>query len=391
MALTEFQVKNAKPGEKSYQLPDREGLYLEVKPSGSKLWRFRYRFKGKEHRLSLGEYPYIGLKEARDIHFGMRRDIARGQDPKVVRDAVRQQDEAAVKNTFEAVAREWLGVNKDKWVLNHLHTIEQRLEKNILPWLGSRSLDTITPSEVLEVMRRIEARGANETAHRCRNICSQIFRYGMVTERCSRDPCEALRGALAPVQKEHMAAVTDPAEVGRILRMIHAYQPGSIVGAALRLHPLLFCRPGELRQMEWSQVDLGAAEWRFTLSKTQQAHITPLSRQAVAILQELYPVTGSGRYVFPSARMSSRPMSNMACLVALRSMGITQEEMTNHGWRAVARTLLDERLNFAPHLIEQQLGHIVRDPLGRAYNRTTHLESRRQMMQVWADYLDSLR
>jgi len=387
MALTELSIKRAKPGDKPFQLPDQGGLYLEVKPNGSKLWRFRYRFQGQERRLSLGEYPYITLKEARERHYEMKRQIARGQDPKLVRDS----QSVASTHTLATVAKEWLEVSRDKWVPNHRKTIEQRLEKNILPWLGSRQLDTITPSEILDVLRRIEARGAYETAHRCLNVCSQIFRYGMITERCDRDPCQSLSKALTPAQEKHMAAVTDPQEVGRILKMIDSYQPGSIVGAALRLHPLLFCRPGELRQMQWSEVDFDAAEWRFILSKTKQPHITPLSRQALFILKDLYPLTGSGRYVFPSARMSTRPMSNMACLVALRAMGITQEEMTNHGWRATARTILDETLGFPPHLIEQQLGHSVRDPLGRAYNRTTHLEARREMMQKWADFLESLK
>jgi len=385
MALTDVAIRNAKPKDKSYQMPDRDGLYLEVRPNGSKLWRFRYRFRGREHRLGLGKYPYIGLKEAREIHLAMRRQIALGRDPKLVREAERK----ASVNTFGAVAEEWLKIHQHKWAPSHTKAIRQRLDKNLLPWLGSRPIEDITPPDILEILRRIEARGAYETARRCLGICSQIFDFAQATGRCSRDPCHGLNKALAPAKPQHMAAPTDPAEVGRILRLIHAY-PG-VVGAALRIHPYLFCRPGELRQMRWADIDFDAAEWRFTLSKTSVPHITPLSRQALSILKELRPITGHTPWVFPSTRSDSRPMSSMAMLVAMRSIGIQKNELVSHGWRATARTLLEEVLGFAPHLIEQQLGHTVRDPLGRAYNRTTHLEARRTMMETWADYLDSLR
>ncbi len=386
MALTESALKNAKPRDRSYQMPDGDGLYLEVKPNGSKLWRFRYRFRGQEHRLSLGEYPYISLKEARETHFIMRQQLARRQNPKLMRDV-----ERAVTTTFGEVAGEWLRINYGKWSESHVKSVKQRLDKNILPWLGHRPIGDITPAEVLEVMRRIEGRGAYGTAHRCLSLCGQVFRYGIVSQKCSSDPSTGLSKALAPAATQHMAAITDPTELGRVLRMIFAYHPGTIVGSALRLHPYLFCRPGELRQMRWEEIDFDAGEWRFTLSKTHEAHITPLSQQSLSILKGIYPITGSGKYVFPSARSNHRPMSNMAMLVALRTMGITKEELTSHGWRATARTLLEEVLGYPPHLIEQQLGHTVRDPLGRAYNRTKHLEQRRELMQTWADYLDQIR
>jgi integrase len=386
MALTESRIKNAKPQDKPYQMPDGGGLYLEVKPNGSKLWRFRYRLRGIERRLSLGEYPYVSLREARETHFTMKQQLARKQDPKSLRES-----ERAAATTFGEVALEWLRINHGNWSESHVKSVKQRLDKNLLPLLGSRPIQEITPTEVLEAVRRVEDRGAYETAHRCLNICSQIFRYGIVSQKCYQDPCAGLSKALAPVVTHHMAAITDPSELGRILRMIFAYQPGTIVGTALRLHPYLFCRPGELRQMQWAEIDFDSAEWRFILSKTKQPQIIPLSRQALNILKDIYSITGDGKYVFPSARSNHRPMSNMACLVALRAMGISREEMSNHGWRATARTLLDEALGYPPHLIEQQLGHTVRDPLGRAYNRTKHLEERRQMMQSWADYLDRLR
>ena len=268
-----------------------------------------------------------------------------------------------------------------------------RLERDIFPWMGSRPVAAITAPELLAVVRRIEQRGALESAHRTLRICGQVFRYAVATGRAQRDPTGDLRGALPPVKGGHFAAITEPKQVGPLLRVLDGYQGTLIVRCALRLAPLVFARPGELRHARWSDIDLETAEWRYTVTKTSIPHIVPLSRQAVAILRELYPLTGQGRYVFPSARTprGDRPMSDNAILAALRRMGIGKEEMTGHGFRAMARTILDEVLGFRPDFIEHQLAHAVRDPNGRAYNRTAYLPERKKMMQMWADYLDQLK
>jgi integrase len=282
--------------------------------------------------------------------------------------------------------------HEPNWAKGHSSKIIQRLERDVFPWIGDKPISTITAPQLLDVIRRIESRGVLETAHRALANCGQVFRYAVATGRAERDLSVDLRGALPPVKTQHFAAVTEPDEVARILRILNGYEGTLIVRSALRLAPLVFVRPGELRQAKWKDIDLDAAQWRFTVTKTNTQHIVPLSRQAVDILEELKPLTGSGLYVFPSARSpkGDRAMSDNAVLAAMRGMGISKKEMSGHGFRAMARTMLEEVLGFRPELIEHQLAHQVRDPNGRAYNRTAHLPEREKMMQQWANYLDNL-
>ena len=386
MPLTDTQIRNAKPREKIYKLYDGGGLYLEVSPKGGKWWRIKYRFGGKEKRLSLGVYPDVSLKDARKRRDEARKLLANDVDPGEYR-------KAAKANSFELVAREWYTKHSPNWTDSHGSRIIRRLERDIFPWIGGKAIAEITAPQLLEVIRRVEHRGALETAHRALGNCGQVFRYAIATGRAERDPSADLRGALPPVKGTHFASVTEPKEVAEILRALDGYKGTLPVRCALRLAPLVFVRPGELRHAEWADINLDAAEWRYTVSKTGTQHIVPLARQAVAILEELKPLTESGRYVFPSARnpRGDKPMSDNAILAAMRRMGIGKDEMSGHGFRAMARTILDEVLGFRPDYIEHQLAHAVRDPNGRAYNRTAHLEERRKMMQEWADYLDKLK
>ena len=391
MKLADAKVRNAKPGEKPIKLYDGRGLYLEVSPAGGKWWRFKYRFGGKEKRLSLGVYPDVKLGEARNRRDEARRLLASGIDPSVHRKAQKSALAERSANSFEVVAREWCANRDAKWSPGHGKRIQRRFERDIFPWIGGQPIAGITARELLPVMRRIESRGAVETAHRALGDCGQVFRYGVATGRCERDPTGDLRGALTPVKGEHFAATTDPTRLAEILRAIDGYQGTLTVQCAMRLAPLVFVRPGELRKAEWADIDLDAKEWRYTVTKTDTPHIVPLSRQAVQILRELHPLTGRGRFVFPGARSTSRPMSDNAVLAAMRRMGIGKDEMTGHGFRAVARTILDEELGVRTDFIEHQLAHAVRDPNGRAYNRTAHLPERRKMMQKWADYIDKIK
>lgn len=391
MSLTATAIQNAKIGDKPVRLFDGGGLYLELTPTGGKWWRFKYRYGGKEKRLSLGVFPDVTLRAARSRRDDARRLLADGIDPGENRKAVKAARADRAANSLEVVAREWHGKYSQTWVDAHGGRILRRLERDIFPWLGGRPIAEITAPELLAVIRRIENRGALETAHRALANCGQVWRYAIATGRAERDLSADLRGALPPVRGEHFAAITDPTRVGALLRAIDGYEGTATVRHALRLAPLVFVRPGELRRAEWPQIDLEAAEWRYTVTKTQTEHIVPLSTQAVAILQELHKVTGTGRYLFPGARSTKRPMSDNAILAALRRMGIEKDEMSGHGFRAMARTILDEVLGVRPDYIEHQLAHAVRDPNGRAYNRTAHLPERRKMMQQWADYLDKLR
>ncbi|MBK1655290.1 tyrosine-type recombinase/integrase [Allochromatium vinosum] len=390
MPLTDAKIRNAKPGEKPIKLFDERGLYLEVAPSGGKWWRFKYQFEGKDRRISLGVYPEIGLKEARDRRDEARKQLAEGIDPSAHRKATKAARAQANANSFEVVAREWLG-KQTQWTPEHAERTARRLEAHVFPWLGTRPVGSITPPELLAVLRRVESRGILDTAHRTLQNCGAVFRYAVATGRAERDPSGDLRGALAQAKGGHFPAVTEPDRVAELLRMIDGYQGTPAVTAALRLAPLVFVRPGELRQARWADIDLDAAEWRYTVTKTKTPHIVPLSTQAVAILRELEPITSRSAYVFPSARGADRPMSDNAILAALRRLGIPKDEMSGHGFRAMARTILDEVLGFRPDFIEHQLAHAVRDTNGRAYNRTSHLEARRLMMQGWADYLDGIK
>lgn len=401
MPLSDVLIKNAKPGPKAQRLFDGGGLYLEVAPSGGKWWRLKYRHDGKEKRLSLGTYPDTSLKDARERRDQARRDLAAGIDPGVKRKAEKETRAVLAANTFEAVAREWhQAVHVAKVSEGHAARNLLRLEQDAFPWLGSIPIADITAPKLLEALRRVEARGAIETAHRVRQVCGQVFRYGIATGRCERDPAADLRDALQPVIVTHHAAIIDPKQVGALLRAFDDYQGLPTTRAALKLAPLVFLRPGELRQAEWAEFDLDAAMWtipaaRMKRTKQQKLsgapHLVPLSSQAVAILHDLEPLTGRGRFVFPSPRGATRPMSENGVLSALRRMGFSKEEMSGHGFRAMARTLMSERLGIPEAVIEAQLAHAVKDSLGRAYNRTEFVEQRRSMMQMWADYLDSLR
>jgi len=391
MSLTDTTVRNAKPGKKPVKVFDDRGLYLEVSPAGGKWWRLKYRFDGKEKRLSLGVYPDVRLKDARERRDAARKLMSDGIDPSENRKAQKSARADLTANTFEVVSREWFAKYSATWASSHSDRIIRRFERDVFPWIGARPIAEIVAPEILTVLRRIEARGAPETAHRALSNCGQVFRYAVASGRAARDPSGDLRGALSRVKKSHFAAKTDPKEVAEILRALDGYEGTLTVRCALRLAPLVFVRPGELRRAEWADIDLEGKQWRFTVTKTNTPHIVPLSRQAMEILRELYPLTGSGRFVFPGARSNVRPMSDNAILAAMRRSGIDKDEMSGHGFRAVARTILDEVLGVRPDYIEHQLAHAVRDPNGRAYNRTAHLPERRKMMQQWADYLDKLK
>ncbi len=390
--LSDTKVRTAKPRESEYKLFDGGGLFLLVTPSGGRLWRMKYRFDSKEKMLSFSSYPEISLADARLKKDEARRQVANGIDPGAVHKAMKQA-ETQEKETFEVVAREWHAKFTPTWTSGHAGTIMSRLERDLFPWIGKRPITEIKAPELLTVLRRVESRGALETAHRIRSIAGQVFRYAVATGRAERDPSGDLKGALPQPGERHHAAITEPKEVGSLLRAIDDYQGHFVVKSALRLAPLFFVRPGELRNAEWAEIDLEERVWNIPAHKMKmkQSHIVPLCHQSVAILKELKQFTGRSKYVFPSGRSFTRPMSDMAILAALRRMEYDRDTMTGHGFRAMARTILDEVLHVRPEYIEHQLAHSVRDPLGRAYNRTTFLPERREMMQLWADYLDGLK
>ena len=390
LPLTPLQLSNAKPKDKDYKLTDGGGLYLLVTPTGGKLWRLKYRFGGREKLLSFGGYPQIPLSDARKRREEARALIAKGIDPGESKKAhveatLRQQE------TFEAVAREWHSKFKSQWEPVTARKILEMFESNVFGEIGSTPLVEVNAPLLLKVLRRIEARGAVYSAHRVRGLCSQVFKYAKSTGRCDNNPAGDLQGALTPAKTKHRPATTDPKELAPLLRMLNSYQGSMEVRCALRLLPMLFVRPGELRAMKWADVDLERGEWSYMVNKTKTPHFVPLAEQALAVLREIQPLTGHSTFVFPSARTTKSPMSNMAINAAMRRMGIdTRTEITGHGFRAVARTILDELLGFRPDFIDHQLAHVVRDPNGRAYNRTAHLAERKKMMQAWADYLENL-
>src|SRR5687768_187394 len=391
MALTDTAIRNTKPADKPLKLTDERGLYLLLKPNGSRWWRFDYRYGGKRKTLSMGVYPDVSLKDARNRRDEARKLLASDADPGENRKAVKAAKLEQAANRTEVITREWYTKYSSTWNASHGERIIRRFERDIFPWIGSKPIAELAAPELLAAVRRIENRGALETAHRALGNCGQVFRYAIATGRATRDISADLRGALPPVKGEHFAAITEPKQVASLLRAMDDYTGSHVVRCALRLAPLVFVRPGELRTAEWKDIDIDGAEWRYTVTKTNTPHIVPLSRQAVEILTELQALTGRGRFVFPGARTNGRPMSDNAILAALRRMGIDKEEMSGHGFRAMARTILDEVLGFRPDFIEHQLAHSVRDPNGRAYNRTAHLPERRKMMQQWADYLEKLR
>jgi len=361
--LTELAVKAAKPKDKPNMIRDGSGLWLVVEPAGRKWWKLRVVFAGKENSFSLGEYPAVTLAEAREKRNAVRKQVAAGIDLGATRKVAKARESG--EGSFESVAREWRKRFLPRWSEGHAATILTRLERDIFPYFGPRPIGEITPPEMAAVLRRIEARSV-ETAHRLRNTCRQIFSYAVASGLAMTNPAADLREALAPMpQPKHMAAPTDPKDVAPLLRILDGYDGSFLVRCALRLAPLVFVRPGELRAMQWADVDLDLGEWRYTTSKTKTPHIVPLSRQALAILRDLYQLTGSGKYAFPSARSASRLMSDNTLNAAMRRMGIdTRTEITGHGFRAMARTILDEVLGFRPDFIEHQLAHAVRDPWG---------------------------
>lgn len=385
--LSTTKIQNAKAKDRPYKLYDAQGLYVLVNPNGSKLWRYRYKFEGRAKLLAVGKFPAIGLKVARERAEDARRQIAEGSDPSQAKLA----QKAAQGHTFQMIAEEWIKAQTPRWKERNVQLTRSRLTANVFPELGKRPITSITAPDVLRVVRRIEARGAGETAKRVLAICGQVFRYAVATGKAERDPTGDLRGALVARKPGHRAAVTEPKALGALLRAMDGYEGRHTTAAALQLLPLLFVRPGELRNMEWREIQGNVWEIPGEKMKTGQPHIVPLSRQALAILDGLKPATGSGRLVFPSDRSAMRPISDMAMTAALRRMGFDKTQVTPHGFRATARTLLAERLQEKPELIEHQLAHLVRDPLGRAYNRTQFLPERKQMMQRWADFLDSLK
>jgi integrase len=391
MPLTDAAIRSAKPAEKPQKLFDGGGLYLEIAPSGGKWWRLKYRYGGKEKRISLGVYPDVGLRDARSRREAARKALAQGRDPSAEKQAQKAARAAVHANTFEAVAREWVQRKAGGWTQGHAEKILRRLEKEAFPWIGGRPVAEITPPELLRVLRRIEARGVIETAHRVHQNCGQVFRYAVATGRAERDPAADLKGALAPVKVTHHASVTDPTGISSLLRAIDGYTGSHVTRCALRLAPLVFVRPGELRAAEWAEVDLENAEWRIPAArmKMRSAHVVPLSTQAVEILRDLQPLTGDGRLLFPGARSRSRPMSENTINAALRRLGYDKNAMTGHGFRSMASTLLNE-MGWNRDAIERQLAHSERNKIRAAYNYAEHLPERRRMMQAWADYLDTL-
>ena len=389
--MTDVNIKKLKPEPRTRKVSDGGGLYLEITPSGVKLWRYAYRFEGKQKLLALGKYPDISLADARERHQEARKQLAQGVDPSAVKKARKAAGAERAANSFEVVAREWFERwKKDKADYTVKRTLST-LEKNVLPWLGTCTTSSIKAPDVLTILRRIEDRGFSETTRKTRDAISGVFRYAVQTGRAEYNPCDNLRGALKPVKVKHYAALTEPSKVGELLRAIDSYHGGIVVKAALRLAPMVFCRPGELRLMKWADIDLDRAEWKYVVSKTKTDHLVPLSIQAMEILKDLHPITGSGVYVFPGQRWG-RPFSEVTINRALQSMGYdTKTEITGHGFRAMARTLLAERLKWLPEVIEHQLAHKVPDVLGMAYNRTKFIDDRRRMMQAWSDYLDNLK
>ena len=391
MPLTVLQVDKAKPKEKNYKLTDEKGMFLLVTKAGGKYWRLKYRFDGKEKALAIGTYPDLSLKDAREIRDEARNKIAKGIDPSAEKQARKKANTLAAENSFESVALEWYQVRMtDKSETHQTRTLSM-LKTYLFPYIGRKPVHEITPMMMLDVLRKVEDKGIIETARRVKQTASQVFRYAVVTGRAPHDPTTDLRGALKTPKKGHYSALTEPKQVARLMQAIDSFHGTYVVQAALKCSALWFCRPGELRHLKWSEVNWAENRIEIIAEKTHQELIIPLSRQSREILESLQSVTGDSPYVFPSARGHSRPMSENAIRVALRTMGFSNDEMTAHGFRAMARTLLDEVLNYRVEWIEQQLAHAVKDANGRAYNRTKHLSQRFEMMQRWADYLDELK
>jgi len=392
MPLTDRACREAKPKEKDYKLSDEKGLYLLVNRNGSRYWRHKFRFGGKEKLLAYGVYPEVSLKQARAKCLDTRRQISEGIDPAIARKTQKLARRNSQANSFEVLAREWFAKEEGAWSPAHIKKQKALLENNLIPYLGNYPVSEITPLILLDCLRKIESRGALETTRRVKQITGQIMRYGVVTGRAERDITSDLKGALKTPQVKHYASITDPPALAKLLLAIDQFEGSIIVGTALKLLPHVFVRPGELRHMEWAEISFDRKEWNIPGRKMKMGidHIVPLSKQSIVLLQHIQPFTFQSEYVFHSERSKLRPMSENTINAGLRRLGFTKDEVTGHGFRATARTLLDEELGYEPHLIEHQLAHEVRDAMGRAYNRTKHLPQRKKMMQDWSDYLKNL-
>jgi len=391
--LTTAQIKALKPKATPYKLADGRGLLIQVTPEGSKRWRLAYRFLGKQKQLSMGIWPETSLDQARRAMSEAKALLREGYDPSAVRKAAKESHLDATRNTFATVAVNWMAKSAPSWSEATLHQTKSRLENDVIPYIGNWPIRELKPPVILHTVQRIVDRGAIETARRVLRLIRQVCAFAVITGRLDANPATDLVGALPSVKAKHMAALVNPDDVGGLLRAIHGYQGDQAVRAAMMLAPLVFVRPGELRAAEWQEFELDSRRWEIPAArmKMNEPLLVPLPRQAVAILADLHQLTGRGALVFPSTRTRDRPISNNTMNAALRRMGFSKDEMTAHGFRALARTMLEEQLGYRYELIEQQLGHVVRDPNGRAYNRTRHLEERATMMQAWADYLDQLK
>lgn len=388
--LTDTAVRNAKPRDKFYKVSDSGGLYLLVKTTG-KYWRMDYRYAGKRKTLAIGVYPTVSLVDARKKRDEAKDQLAKDIDPAITKAINKQIVRTAAENTFKAVALEWHAKTSKTWAESTANNIKRYLEKDIFPWLGNRAIKDIAAPDLLAVLRKIESRGAHEKAQRCREYAGRVFRYAVATGRAEHDPSGDLRGALTPVKVKHHASITDPKAVGALLRSIKGFSGSYITKCALQLAPLVFVRPGELRHAEWQEINFDKQEWRIPghKMKMKEPHIIPLSLQALEILQSIHPLTGDGQYIFPSIRSSARPMSENTVNGALRRMGYEKDEMTGHGFRSMASTLLHEH-GWPHEAIERQLAHAERNKVVAAYNYAEHLPKRKEMMHWWADYLDEL-
>lgn len=394
MPLTDTSIRNAKPAAKAQKLFDGGGLFLLVTPSGQRYWRLKYRIGGKEKLLALGVYPEVSLAAARKKRDEAREKLADRVDPGEAKKAEKRAERLAALNTFKAVALEWLAAWGQTVTPASLTKKRNLFTNDVFPKIGNRPITEIDAPEIIEVLRGVDGRGVRYTANRLTGDIARVFKYGVQVGACKTNPARELQGIIPAAEEKHHAAITDPVQVGAMLRTFDSFNGTFPVRCALGLAPMLFVRPGELRQAEWSQFDLDKAEWRYIATKTNTAHIVPLARQAVAILRELYLVTGNGRYVFPGARDRKRAMSDGTLNAALKRLGFdTQNEITGHGFRAMARTILseDEALLFDPEHIERQLAHKTKTANGEAYDRAKYLKQRREMMQRWADYLDQLK
>lgn len=387
--LSEVKIRSAKGTGKVYRLHDDRGLYLEVSVAGGKLWRWKYRFEGKEKRLALGSYPAISLREAREARDHYRLILLSGVDPSVEK---KRASTSRSSSTFHKIALEFLENKKNIWSSNHYDTVVGRLNLDVFPRIGELEVDKITPIDVLNIIRKIEERRAFETASRVLNICSQVLKYAVACALIPSDPCRDLKGALVPHKKGKLAALTNPVEVGALMRAIDDYKGSAIVRSALLFSALTFCRPGEIRHAEWCEIDFCSAMWTIPAEKMKirEEHKVPLSKQAVHVLNEIKPLTGNGRFIFHGQRSKERPLSEVGVISALRIMGYSKEQMTAHGFRSTASTLLNE-MGYKFDVIEAQLAHRGHDRIRAIYNRAEYMDERRQLMQAWADYLDRLK